>query len=65
MFPKFKLVYIILWEWGEEENNGLFVQLGLGFKLNTKIGLHTTHQPTHHTNFLKGSTPSRRIRICK
>jgi len=39
------------------------VQLGLGFKLNTKIGLHTTHPPTHHTNFLKGSRPSRRLRF--
>jgi len=38
------------------------VQLGLGLKLNTKIGLHT-YLPTHHhhTNFLKGSRPSRRL----
>merc|ERR1711947_34746 len=35
----------------------IIVQLGLGFKLNTKIGLHT------HTNFLKGSRPSRRLRF--
>ena len=33
------------------------VQLGLGFKLNTKIGLHT------HTNFLTGSRPSRRLKF--
>ena len=26
----------------------IFVQLGLDFKLNTKIGLDTTHPPTHH-----------------
>merc|ERR1712208_241035 len=47
----------------------IIVQLGLGLKLNTKIGLHTTYLPTHHhhhhhhhhTNFLKGSRPSRRL----
>ena len=39
----------------------VIVQLGLGFKLSTKIGLHTHHH--HHTNFLKGSRPSRKLRF--
>ena len=30
----------------------LVVQLGLDFKLNTKIGLDTTHPPTHHHKLL-------------
>ena len=29
-----------------------FVQLGLDFKLNTKIGLDTTHPPTTHHKLL-------------
>ena len=32
----------------ENKNNNNIVQLGLDFKLNTKIGLDTTHPPTHH-----------------
>ena len=53
-FPKFKLVYIVLWEWGRrvgQENNGLFVHLGLGFKLDIKKGLHTHPPPSPHTLF--------------
>ena len=34
-----------------KENNGLFVQLGLGFKLNTKIGLYTHPPPSPHKLF--------------
>ena len=34
-----------------KENNGLFVQLGLGFKLNTKIGLHNQPPPSPHKFF--------------
>ena len=33
------------------------VNLGLGFKINTEIGLHTHHPPTH-TKYFKGSRPS-------
>ena len=42
------------------------VQLGLGLKLNSKIGYTPpTYLPTTttHTNFLKGSRPSRRLRF--
>ena len=42
-----------------------FVQLALGFKLNTNIGFHnhppTTTTTTNRTNFPKGSRPSRRL----
>ena len=59
------IIFILLAMNSNTKKNHVFVQLGLGFKLNTKIGLHTTtYLPTHHhTNFLKGSRPSRRLRF--
>ena len=40
----------------------IFVQLGLGLKLNTKIQIHPpTHHP--HRNSSEGCRPSRRLRI--
>ena len=44
----------------------IVVQLGSGFKLNTEIGLHTHPSPSPpntHTNFLRGSMPSRKLRF--
>merc|ERR1712208_163780 len=56
------LLFVTFFLWAAPLMFLFIVQLGLGFKLNTKIGLHT-YPPTHHTNFLKGSRPSRRLRF--